>query len=62
MSDTRATVRELARALGLSIPEDRLEQLATAWEQALAEADSVRQEPTPFPATASYDAAWSEAK
>lgn len=62
MSDSKSNVRELARSLGLSIPEDRLEQLAAAWEQALTEADSVRQTPAPVPTTAAYDAAWSERK
>lgn len=60
MSDSETTVRELARALKLSIPEDRIQPLAEAWEQALAEADSIRQLPTAMPATEKYDAAWSE--
>lgn len=62
MSDSKSTVKALAKALNLSIPDDRLEQVALAWEQALAETDSVRQSPTPMPSTAAYDAAWSNKK
>lgn len=62
MSDSKTTVRELARALKLSIPEDRWEQVVEAWEQALAEAESIRQLPTAAPATEKYDAAWSQNK
>lgn len=62
MSDSKSSVREMARALGLSIPEDRLEKLAAAWEEALAEVESIRQTPAPVPPTPPYDAAWSQKK
>lgn len=60
MSDSKERVREIAQALGLSIPDDRLEQLAEAWEQALAESDAVRQKPNPWPTPGTYDATWSD--
>ena len=60
MSDSKERVRQIAREMGLSIPDERIEQLAEAWEQALAEADAVRQQPTPWPTPIQFDAAWSK--
>lgn len=60
MSESKERVREIARAMGLVIPDDRLEQLSKAWEQALAEAEEVRQKPNPWPTPGQYDAAWSQ--
>lgn len=59
MSDSKVRVREITQSVGLTISDDRLEQLAQALEQALAEAEIVRQQPTPWPAPSRYDAAWS---
>lgn len=60
MSDLQKRVREVTQALGLPIAEDRLAGLAEAWEQALAEAELIRQEPTPPPTPKPFDASWSE--
>lgn len=60
MSESLTRVREAAAALGISIPEDRLDNLAQAWEQAMAEAHQVRGESTPWPTPSGYDASWSE--
>lgn len=60
MSDAKARVREAAKSLGIEIAEDRLEQLATAWVEALEEAHFVRQHPNPWPTPKAFDAAWSE--
>lgn len=62
MSDSKSTVQALARVLELPIPENRVDQLAVAWKEALAEAESVRQTPMPWPAAPAYDASWSEKK
>lgn len=60
MSDSQMRVREVAQALGLSIADDRLEELAHAWEQALSEAELVREEVTPMPTAAPFDASWND--
>ncbi len=60
MSEAQERVREAARALGIEIPESRLEQLSVAWEQALQETELIRQNPTPTPAPSAFDASWSE--
>ena len=60
MSDVKEQVREIAEALGIEIEDGRLDQVATAWTEALAEAESIRQEPNPFPTPHGFDAAWSE--
>lgn len=60
MSESLTHVRETARALGISIPEDRLETVAHAWAEALAEAEQVRGETTPWPTPSTYDASWSD--
>ena len=60
MSDAIERVRGIAEALGLSIPAERLEQVAEMWEQALIEADTVRQEPTEWPTSQPFDAAWGD--
>lgn len=60
MSESQKRVREIAQSLGISIADDRLEALAHAWEQALSEADAVRELPTPMPAPSEFDASWSE--
>lgn len=60
MSDARERVREQANALGIEIADDRLDQLAAAWEEALAEAESIRQESNPRPKPGAFDASWSD--
>lgn len=60
MSEAKERVRDAARALGIEIPEDRLAQLADAWEQALAETESIRQHPNPWPSPKAFDASWSD--
>lgn len=58
MSDSVSQVREIARSLGISIPEDRLEQLASAYEATLKEVEAARQSQTPLPTPSPYDAGW----
>lgn len=60
MSDAKEHVREAARQQGIEIEESRLEQLAVAWEQAMAETASIRVQPYPWPQPAAFEAAWSE--
>jgi hypothetical protein len=60
MSDPRTRVRETARDLGLVIPDDRLDALSAAWEQAMAEAEAIRAQQTPRPAPAHFDAGWND--
>lgn len=60
MNKTRDQVRATAKSLGIDIPEDRLDQLTAAWEEALAEAEVVRQHPNPWPSPKAFDPAWSE--
>lgn len=62
MTDSISRVREIVRALGLSIPEERLEKLAAGYDQAIAETEAVRTTPTPTPTPAPFDAAWSAKK
>lgn len=60
MSDSLERVRGIAEAMGLSIPAERLQQVSEMWEQALIEADTVRQETTEWPTPEAFDAAWSD--
>lgn len=60
MSEAKERVREAAKALGIEIPDSRLEQLAEAWEQALQETELIRQQPNPWPMPSAFDASWSE--
>ena len=60
MSDARERVREQANALGIEIADERLDQLAAAWEEVLAEAESIRQEANAWPTPSVFDASWSE--
>lgn len=60
MSDSKEHVRAIAQSMGLEIAGDRVEKLPHAYEQALAEAELVRQEPTAWPEPSPFDAAWSE--
>lgn len=58
MSDSVSHVREIAQSLGISIPKDRLEPLASAYEATLKEVEITRQAETPQPAPSPYDAGW----
>lgn len=62
MQDSLTMVREAAKAIGLTLPEDREQSIAHAYETALKQADAVRTTPTPVPAPMEFDAAWSEKK
>lgn len=55
-------VREAARAIGLTLPEEREESVAHAYETALKQAEAVRTKPAPMPAPGAFDAAWGEKK
>ncbi len=59
MPDSVSLIRDVARAMGLNIPEERLPAIAAAIEAALRQADAIRTEPTPMPAPTMFDAAWS---
>lgn len=58
MSDSVSHVRKIVRSLGFSIPEDRLEELASAYEATLKEVEAARDAQTPLPTPSPYDAAW----
>ena len=60
MSDSKQRVRDIARDLGIDIADNRLEQLVQAYEQALEEAEVVRQKPNAIPTPDAFDAAWSK--
>lgn len=60
MSDPKERVRDLALKMGISIPEERLEQLAQAWDEALTEAATVRRQPTPMPTPTRFEAGWGD--
>lgn len=60
MSDSKTRVREIAQELGLTIADERLDALAAAWEQAMAETEEVRGESTPWPSPSPFDVSWSE--
>lgn len=62
MTDSISRVREIVLSLGLSIPEERLEKVAAAYDLAIAETEAVRTTPTPVPTPAPFDAAWSATK
>ncbi len=62
MHDSLRMVRDAARAIGLTLPEEREQSIAHAWETALKQAEDVRSQPTPAPAPSAFDAAWSEKK
>ena len=53
-----AAVRALLRALQIDVAEDRLPALAAAYFDIIAQSISIREETTPTPDPAPYDAAW----
>ena len=62
MSETLTQIREVAHALGLSLPDDRLPAIATAIEAAQQQIKRIRSTPTPVPTPTAFDASWSEKK
>lgn len=58
MQDAEARIHDLAKSLGIDIPEDRLAAIAENYAASLAEADAVRTEITEMPDPSPFDAAW----
>lgn len=60
MSDSVALVRAAAQAIGLKLPEERVEKIAAEVESTIRRVDAIRGETTPMPSPSSFDASWSE--
>lgn len=60
MPDAVSQVREIAKSLGISIPEERLEALAATYEQTWIEVESVRSDENPMPTPSPFEAGWSD--
>lgn len=62
MSDSLKYVREVAKSIGLALPEEREAAIAEAVAAALNQVEVIRVDSTPVPAPTAYDASWSEQK
>lgn len=62
MPDSLNYVREVAKAIGLKLPEEREANVAEALESALKQVEVIRAETATAPVPTAFDAAWSTKK
>lgn len=55
---TEETVKQILVALEIEVPDERLAQLAKAYEAALAQSASMRSNSTPVPVPTVFDPSW----